>query len=133
MKRRWGIILLSACAIVGLVVFGAYWFTDLRYAKNVPLYMNLPSGKGLEVHAWEEGGSMVYGLRMGTNRMIFPQEIEAMRQHPISFRQMETILSSYDETFISIYADGLLVDQIQIAREQFVEGNPQHQWSGGGD
>ena len=124
MKKRRVIILLSVCAIAGLALLGAYWLTDLRYAKNMPHYMNLPTGKGLEVHAWDDGGTTLYGLRMGTNRMIFPQEIEGMRKHPVSFGQMQTILASYDVVSVFVYADGLPVDQIQMMREEFSQEIP---------
>jgi hypothetical protein len=64
-------------------------------------YLNLPTGKGLEVYCWRENEIWRSGLMSGTNRVKTPAEIDALQG--ISLAKMSEVLKTYspkEETLV---------------------------------
>lgn len=63
-------------------------------SEDISQYLNLGTGKGLEVYCFQENGEWKMGLMSGTNRNKYTEEVDALEG--ISLESMKKVLATYE-------------------------------------
>ena len=118
MKKLVTLVLLLVCIFV---LVGCNNTTkDLQ--KRFPEYYNLDTFKGIEVYAWQtDDGIYKCGAMPGTNRYKTFEEILNLEKNGATFKEMRTILSSYDidKESINIIPIKINADGFEIITDGF--------------